>query len=111
MVTDPVPHNALPQQDGPGPDATQVRLTAWVEGRVQGVGFRWWVRVQALELGLAGSAENLDDGRVRVIAQGTQDRCQQLLARLQSGASPGRVSRISHRWSPSADEISGFIER
>jgi len=48
-----------------GPTA---RLTAWVEGRVQGVGFRWWVRARALERGLAGVAENLVDGRVQVIA-------------------------------------------
>jgi acylphosphatase len=111
MVTDPVPHDGLPHEDGSGPDETQVRLTAWVEGRVQGVGFRWWVRAQALELGLAGSAENLDDGRVMVIAQGAQDRCRELLLRLEGGATPGRVSRISHRWSPSAGQISGFIER
>ncbi len=46
------------------------RLTAWVTGRVQGVGFRWWVRSNALELGLAGFAENLADGRVKVVAEG-----------------------------------------
>ena len=45
------------------------RLTAWVRGRVQGVGFRWWVRARALELGLVGSATNLDDGRVQVDAE------------------------------------------
>ncbi len=38
----------------------QARLTAWVEGRVQGVGFRWWARARALELGLSGWAENLE---------------------------------------------------
>jgi acylphosphatase len=46
---------------------TGARLTAWVEGRVQGVGFRWWVRSRALELGLTGFAENLADGRVKVV--------------------------------------------
>jgi acylphosphatase len=88
-----------------------VRLTAWVQGRVQGVGFRWWVRSQALELGLAGSAENLDDGRVRVIAEGAGERCTELLARLEGGNTPGRVSRVTYRWSPGAGGISGFIER
>ena len=39
-----------------------VRLTAWVHGYVQGVGFRWWVYGQANELGLSGSATNLNDG-------------------------------------------------
>ena len=46
-----------------------VRLTAFVRGRVQGVGFRWWVRARALELGLAGYAGNLPEGRVEVLAQ------------------------------------------
>ncbi len=58
------------------------RMTAWVEGRVQGVGFRWWVRCQALELGLTGFAENLTDGRVKVVAEGAADRCHDLLALL-----------------------------
>ena len=49
-----------------------VRLTAWVHGRVQGVGFRWWARSQALKLGLRGSATNLPDGRVEVVAEGEE---------------------------------------
>jgi acylphosphatase len=66
-------------------EAGAVRLTAWVEGRVQGVGFRWWVRSRALELGLAGFAENLADGRVKVVAEGNSGRCQDLLALLSDG--------------------------
>ncbi len=50
--------------------ADDVRLTAWVHGHVQGVGFRWWTRSRALELGLTGFAANKPDGRVHVVAQG-----------------------------------------
>ena len=50
-----------------------VRLTAWVHGRVQGVGFRWWTRCRALELGLTGYAANQADGRVLVVAQGPRE--------------------------------------
>jgi acylphosphatase len=85
------------------------RLTAWVEGRVQGVGFRWWTRVRALELGLAGWAENLEDGRVRVIAEGTLASCHELLALLESEEAPGRVVRVTHRWDE-ARGLSGFAE-
>ena len=46
------------------------RMTVFVRGRVQGVGFRWWTRARALELGLAGHARNTDDGRVEVVAEG-----------------------------------------
>ena len=66
---------ALPAPAAPGavvtvPAPEAVRVTAWVHGRVQGVGFRWWVRARALELGLVGCAANLDDGRVEVVAEG-----------------------------------------
>jgi acylphosphatase len=95
-----------------------VRLTAWVSGRVQGVGFRWWVRATALELGLAGFAENLADGRVKVVAEGSKDRCSELLARLEDGQSgssplvrPGRVTGVAHRWVEAAGGLPGFTER
>jgi len=91
---------------------TGVRLTAWVEGRVQGVGFRWWVRSRALELGLAGFAENLADGRVKVVAEGTEDGCRALLALLtDSTGRPGRVTKVAHRWADGSGAISGFTER
>jgi acylphosphatase len=87
------------------------RLTAWIEGRVQGVGFRWWVRSRALELGLAGQAENLEDGRVKVIAEGPAARCEELLALLQGGGTPGRVRRVTYRWAVPAGNLAGFVER
>jgi acylphosphatase len=91
--------------------AEQARLTAWVEGRVQGVGFRWWARARALELGLVGWAENLEDGRVRVIAEGATTSCKQLLAQLEGGETPGRVIRVTHRWDEPKGGMSGFAER
>lgn len=67
-----------------------VRLSAWVHGQVQGVGFRWWTRARALELGLTGYASNKPDGRVHVVAQGPRADCEQLLALLRSGTTPAR---------------------
>lgn len=93
------------------PERAATRLTAWVEGRVQGVGFRWWVRARALEHGLAGWAENLEDGRVKVIAEGPADCCRNLLGLLEGGGTPGRVSRVTHRWSPATGQIVDFTER
>src|ERR1700733_7931747 len=52
----------------------EARLTAWVHGRVQGVGFRWWTRSRALELGLTGYAANRPDGRVLGAAQRSHQR-------------------------------------
>jgi acylphosphatase len=88
-----------------------VRLTAWVEGRVQGVGFRYWVVLRAADLGLAGSAANLDDGRVEVVAEGSESACQRLLDALGSGATPGHVTRVTQRWGAPQGGFSGFAAR
>lgn len=85
-----------------------VRMTAFVKGRVQGVGFRWWTRARALELGLAGSATNLADGRVEVVAEGPEQACRDLLALLPAG--PGQVEFVAERWGPPRGE-QGFRER
>lgn len=85
-----------------------VRLTAFVKGQVQWVGFRWWTRARALELGLAGTATNLADGRVEVVAEGTEQACRALLELLPSG--PGRVEFVAERWGP-ARGAAGFHER
>lgn len=88
-----------------------VRLTAWVHGRVQGVGFRWWARSRALELGLTGYAANRPDGRVQVVAQGSREACEKLLDLLQSGKTPGHVDKVVADWSERAEPINGFTER
>ena len=90
------------------PDA---RLTAWVHGNVQGVGFRWWACSRALELGLTGYAANQADGRVLVVAQGPREAGEKLLQLLQGGATPGRVDKVVADWSQPAERFSGFVER
>jgi acylphosphatase len=88
-----------------------VRLTAWVHGRVQGVGFRWWTRSRALEFRLVGRARNLPDGRVEVVAEGARHDCERLLAVLRGGQSPGQVATVVERWSEARGGLSGFVER
>jgi acylphosphatase len=89
----------------------QVRLTAWVHGQVQGVGFRWWTRSRALELGLVGSAENLADGRVQVTAEGSRQACDRLVQLLRSDQAPGAVSSVSAGFGPARGDLRGFVER
>lgn len=76
------------------PDGDAVRLTAFVHGHVQGVGFRWFTRAQAMELGLVGSATNLADGRVEVVVEGPRPACDELLAWLRGGSTPGHVDQV-----------------
>jgi acylphosphatase len=75
------------------------------------VGFRWWTRSRALELGLTGYAANRPDGRVHVVAQGPRDACERLLQLLRSGKTPGQVDNVIADWSPPGEAISGFSER
>ena len=93
----------------PGGDEP-ARLTARVDGHVQGVGFRWWVRARASELALAGSAANMPDGSVEVIAEGPRHACQQLLALLRGTGTPGRVRNVTERWGTPSGKFSGFAE-
>jgi acylphosphatase len=98
--------------EGAGKDGAQgpVRLTAWVAGTVQGVGFRWWTRSKALELGLAGTARNLDDGRVAVVAEGDRAACEALLEAFGGPDAPGRVEQVVSRWDDPRGDLKGFRE-
>ena len=86
-----------------------VRLTAWVRGRVKGVGFRWWTRATALDIGgLVGYAGNLGDGRVQVVAEGARDQCDRLLDWLHHGDTPGRVDGVTEIWATPRGGYDGF---
>ncbi len=91
-----------------------LRMTAWVHGTVQHVGFRWWVRSEALELGLSGSATNFPDGRVCVVVEGDRPQCVAMLGLLMENPSstgrPGHVTSVIDQWS-TARGVSGFEVR
>ncbi|WPJ93164.1 acylphosphatase [Corynebacterium sp. UMB2355A] len=91
-----------------------IRMTAFVHGHVQGVGFRWWTRCRALELGLQGYAKNLVDGRVEVVAEGDEGDVENLRRLLEEQPSsqrrPGRVDIVVAQYGePRGAE--GFHER
>ena len=94
----------------PPDDRGLVRLTAWADGRVQGVGFRAWVRMKATGLGLSGSVTNLDDGQVEIVAEGPEPQVRALLDELNGGDTPGRVTRVTQRWGRPQGRLSGFSE-
>ena len=91
--------------------STHVRLTAHVKGKVQGVGFRWWTRARALELEVRGSATNLADGRVEVVAEGPEPSLVRLLEALRGPHAPGRVDFVAERWDDPRGVADGFLER
>ena len=65
-----------------------------VRGRVQGVGFRWFVEREAHTLGIAGWVRNRADGTVEVLAMGTRDQLSGLRTRLREGPRAARVDDV-----------------
>jgi acylphosphatase len=65
-----------------------------VRGRVQGVGFRWFVEREARTLGINGWVRNNFDGSVEVLAMGTREQLLELRRRLQQGPRAARVDDV-----------------
>jgi len=65
-----------------------------IRGRVQGVGFRWFVHREASELGLRGWVRNTDDGAVEVVASGPLEDLDELRAELKKGSRGSRVDKV-----------------
>jgi len=87
------------------------RLHAFVSGRVQGVGFRYFVLREAQDLHLTGWVRNLHDGRVEVVAEGTHPALNQLLIKLRQGPVSADVRDVDYEFSDARGDFSGFSPR
>lgn len=88
-----------------------VTLRARVRGRVQGVGFRYFVRDAARRLGLCGYVRNEYDGSVYTVASGPRGTLERLLADLKRGPSMAWVEGVDVEWLPgNREELSGAFE-
>jgi acylphosphatase len=87
--------------------ATQARRFV-VRGRVQGVGFRWFVEREAHILGIAGWVRNNHDGSVEILAQGTRDQLIGLRSRLREGPRAARVDNVEESEAQPAAGLSSF---
>jgi len=88
------------------------RLVATVQGRVQGVAFRYFVQTQGRRLGLSGHVRNRADGySVEVCAEGRREDLELLLGRLQVGPPGARVVRVDAAWPSETGEFTGFTIR
>src|SRR3954468_8012270 len=79
-----------------------------VRGRVQGVGFRWFVEREAHILGIAGWVRNNADSSVEVLAQGTRDQLLGLRGRLQQGPRAARVDDVQESEAQAVAGLTSF---
>lgn len=87
------------------------RLTAVVRGRVQGVGFRWFVERTAASLGLTGWVRNREDRSVEVVAEGPPAVLDRFAAALHEGPPGARVEHVAERRDPATGEFRRFSIR
>jgi acylphosphatase len=87
------------------------RLHARVKGRVQGVGFRFFVLTEAQNLGVTGWVRNRWDGSVEVLAEGDIDSLRSLVGVLEKGPRSSSVDQVVTDLQPASGEFSSFHVR
>ena len=86
----------------------EARLRASVRGRVQGVGFRYFVLERARALSLTGYVRNEYDGSVEVVAEGPRSSLEQLVNELRAGPRSALVQTVDEDWSEPRAEFAEF---
>lgn len=90
---------------------TLKRLHAIIHGRVQGVSFRHYTTQKAYNLAIHGWVMNKQDRTVEVIAEGTQEALEELLAFLHEGSPAANVERVDYKWYEATGEFTSFKTR
>jgi acylphosphatase len=104
-MTGAVVRDARDDEDG------RARLEATVHGRVQGVGFRYFVRSIAEDLDLGGWVANAQDGTVVCVAEGPRATLRDLARALEDGPPGSRVDRVDVRWTVAIGTDGRFLIR
>jgi acylphosphatase len=86
------------------PALQRVRVHVWISGRVQGVGFRFFVQRRAHQVGVAGFVRNLPDGRVEATAEGPVRAVQELIDAVRTGPPGAVVTSVELTWEAPHDE-------
>ena len=85
------------------------RMHAVITGRVQGVGFRYFVLRNAKQLGLVGWVRNRADGAVETVAEGDKQALERFINKLKTGPSLAWVQHVSTQWQPAEDNLVDFV--
>ena len=78
-------------------------------GEVQGIGYRYFTREKAKEIGLKGHVKNINDGTVEVVAEGKEEDLKLLLESCKNGPNLARVKKIDEKWGDYSGEFQDFI--
>jgi acylphosphatase len=89
----------------------RIQLHAIVHGRVQGVSFRYYTTLRAVDSGIVGWVQNLPDGTVEVIAEGSRQQLDSFADFLRQGPSGARVTSVDMNWQPATGDFSDFVIR
>ena len=92
----------------PADRADPARLEAIARGRVQGVGFRYFVLRRGMELGLTGWVANESDGSVRCVAEGPRVDLEALLETMERGPAGAIVERVNATWGAATGTLRAF---
>lgn len=87
------------------------RCCIYISGRVQGVSFRSYAKEHAAALGLGGFVKNLDDGRVEVIVEGSEQKIEQLIEKIRQGPPRAKIDDVSVTWEEAMGNFKGFDVR
>jgi acylphosphatase len=86
-----------------------MRMTAYAKGRVQGVGYRYFVTDCARETGVSGFVKNMSDGSVMIVAEGSSDALDEFVRSVKAeGDSVIRIDTMEVTRSEPTGEFSGF---
>ena len=89
----------------------QEQLYAKVMGRVQGVGYRFFVVETAQRLGVCGWVRNRWDESVEVLAEGEREKLEKLLSALHTGPRMAHVIQVQYDWVPASGAFHSFQAR
>ncbi len=89
-------------------ETTLKRVVAIVDGRVQNVGYRYFVQMAAIGFRLNGRVCNQPDGTVKIVAEGSKDALEQFVSALWLGPRSARVDSVQETWSNGTGEYHEF---
>lgn len=84
------------------------RAHVFIEGRVQGVGFRHFTKTNARQHGIEGWVKNLADGRVEAVFEGDEDQVQTMIDLVKEGPRASRVANVDVKWETPKREFNAF---